>query len=327
MNARVDYVLPAVIAGPRRWLLARLVGNGMLQAMAALTAAVLVHRIFDKLISHSLAAQDPMPQVLHAGLGLLACAAILAFLRTVERSDAERMSQGYVTELRMVLFDCLSALSPRGLQRRSRGGVVLRFTGDLKMLRLCISFGLGRVLVAAISTVLALAALAYADPGLALAPAAVIGVGLIVLVALGERTRDAMREARRRQGYLSANVNEKVASIAVMQAFGQARRERSRLLRQSERVCDAMVEQTRRSATLRAVGDFTAAMASAAVLLVGALQVSSGATTPAVVIASMTVLGTLVPRLRDLGQAFGYWNGAQVAWRKLDEFLASPGKL
>jgi ATP-binding cassette subfamily B protein len=321
------YSLPGVIAGPRRCLLARLVGNGILQAMAALTAAMLVHHTFNSLISHPGTVEDPLVQVLLAGLGLLSSAAILAFLRTVERSDAERMGQGYVTELRMVLFDCLSALSPRGLQRRSRGGVVLRFTGDLKMLRQCVSLGLGRILVTSISTVLALGALAYADPRLAAAAAAVIGLGLTALVALGEHTREAIREARRRQGYLSANVNEKVASIAVVQAFGQARRERSHLLRQSERLRDAMVEQTRRSATLRAVGDVMAAMASAAVLLVGALEVSLGATTPAVVVAAMTVVGMLVPRLRDLGQSFGYWNGAQVAWRKLEEFLASPETL
>ena len=327
MSPKLAYPLPGVIAGPRRWLLARLVGNGMLQAVAALTAAVLVHRAFGNLIGRSGDAQDTMLTILLGGLGLMACAVILAFLRTVERGDAERMGQGYVTELRMVLFDCLSAMSPRGLQRRSRGAVVLRFIGDLKMLRQCISLGLARILVAAIATVLALSALAYADPGLAAAAALVIGLGLIALAALGERTRAAMREARRRQGYLSANVNEKVASIAVVQAFGQAGRERSHLLRQSERLRDAMVEQTRRSATLRGVADFTAAMASAAVLLVGALEVSLGTTTPAVVVAAMTVVGMLVPRLRDLGQAFGYWNGAQVAWRKLEEFLASPGTL
>jgi ATP-binding cassette, subfamily B, bacterial len=323
----LTYPLPGVIAGPRRWLLARLVGNGMMQAMTTLAAAMLVHRAFVNLTGRSGGAQDAMTQVLLMGLGLLACAVILAFLRIVARSDAERMGQGYVTELRMVLFDCLSAMSPRGLQRRSRGGVTLRFVGDLKMLRQCISLGLARILVAAIATVLVLGALAYVDPALAAAAATVIGLGLTTLVALGERTREAMRQARRRQGYLSANVNEKVASIAVVQAFGQAWRERSHLLRQSERVRDAMVEQTRRSATLRAVADVTAAMASAAVLLVGALEVSSGATTPAVVVAAMTVVGMLVPRLRDLGQAFGYWNGARVAWRKLEEFLASPGIL
>lgn len=321
------YSLPGVISGPRRWLLARLVGNGVLQATITLTAAALVHRAFDRLVRHSGEAQEPMTQILVGGLGLLACAVVLAFLRTIERSDAERMGQGYVTELRMVLFDCLSAMSLRGMQRRSRGVVVLRFIGDLKMLRQYISLGLARILVAAIATVLALAALAYADPGLATAAGVVIGLGLLALSALGERTRSAMREARRRQGYLSANINEKVASIAVMQAFGQTVRERSHLLRQSERLRDAMVEQARRSAALRAIADVTAATASAAVLLVGALEVVLGATTPAVVVAAMTVVAMLVPRLRDLGHAFGYWNGAQLAWRKLEEFLASPGTL
>jgi ABC-type multidrug transport system fused ATPase/permease subunit len=320
--------LPGVVAGARRWLLARLVGNGILQAAAALAAALLVHRVFDALVaSGARPASDLVAQVLLAGLGLLSSAAALALLRIVERADAERMGQGYVNDLRMVLFDTLSALSPRRLQQRSRGGVVLRFVGDLKMLRQWVSLGLGRILVAAISGALALAALAWADAGLAAAAAASIGLGLAALAGLGGPTRTAMREARRRQGYLSANVNEKVASIAVVQAFGQARRERGHLRRQSERLGDAMVEQTRRAAALRAVGDFTAALASAAVLVVGAIEVGYGSTTPAVVVAAMTVVGMLVPGLRDLGQALGYWNGAQVARGKLEEFLTSPDTL
>jgi ATP-binding cassette subfamily B protein/subfamily B ATP-binding cassette protein MsbA len=319
------YRLPRTIAGARRGLLVRLVFNGMLQALATLAAARLVHDIFDTLvIQRAASGDDRIMHVALVGMGLLGSAALLAWLRTVERSDAERMGQGYVTELRVTLFDLLSALSLRGLQRRSRGGVVLRFVGDLKMLRLWVSLGLSRILVAAVSTVVALGALAYADPALAAAAGVAIGLGLGTLLALGQRTQVAMREARRRQGYLSANVNEKVASIAVVQAFGQARRERGHLLRQSERLRDAMVEQARRAAILRSMGDFTAAGASAAVLLTGALEVAAGTTSVATVVAAMTVVGMLVPGLRDLGLAFGYWNGAQVAQRKLEEFLASP---
>jgi ATP-binding cassette, subfamily B, bacterial len=322
----MTYALPRMLAPARRSLLGRLVFNGIAQAGATLGAARLVHHIFDTLMNtHPAPGDDLLLHVALVGAGLLGSAALLAWLRTVERSDAERMGQGYVTELRVTLFDFLSALSLRGLQRRSRGGVVLRFVGDLKMLRLWVSLGLSRILVAAVSSVVALGALAYVDPALAGAAALAIFLGLGTLLALGSRTRMAMREARRRQGYLSANVNEKVATIAVVQAFGQARRERGHLLRQSERLRDAMVEQARRSATLRSMGDFTAAMASAAVLLTGALEIADGSTTAATVVGAMTLVGMLVPGLRDLGLAFGYWNGAHVAQRKLLEFLASPG--
>jgi ABC-type multidrug transport system fused ATPase/permease subunit len=318
----MSHHLPPVLGGARRRLLARLVANGMLQAAAALAVALLVHLGFDALIGGE--ALRPADLAL-IGLGLLASAAALAWLRTQERVDAERMGQDYVTDLRGVLFDRLAGLSTRAGQRRSRGGVVLRFVGDLKMLRQWVSLGLGRIAVAGITAALALAALAWVSPVLALATATVTAAGVGAMLALGGRTREAMRDARRRQGYLSANVNEKVASIAVVQAFGQARREKRRLLRQSERLSAAMVEQARRAATLRALGDLTAAIASAAVLLAGALEVAAGTTTPAVVVAAMTVAGMLVPGLRDLGLALGYWNGARVARAKIEEFLTTPG--
>jgi deoxyhypusine synthase len=45
------YRLPRTIAGARRELLLRLVFNGMLQALATLAAARLVHDIFDTLLA------------------------------------------------------------------------------------------------------------------------------------------------------------------------------------------------------------------------------------------------------------------------------------
>jgi len=41
--------------------------------------------------------------------------------------------------------------------------------------------------------------------------------------------------------------------------------------------------------------------------------------------AAMAAVPAPLPRPRDLGQAYGYGNGAQLAWHKLQEFLASPG--
>ena len=66
--------------------------------------------------------------------GIAVAAMAVAWLRVKERASAEAMGQDYVSELRLELFDCLSAVSLRALARHSRGGTLLRFIGDLKAL-------------------------------------------------------------------------------------------------------------------------------------------------------------------------------------------------
>ena len=313
--------LPGVIEGPRRRQLARLLLNGVAQAGGTVLTGWLVQAAFQILIGGAGNSYGAMAMI---GGGLLLMAGALAWLRVAERTDAERLGQHYVNQVRIALFDRLTAIPVRAVQRRSRGGLVLRFVGDLKALRQWVSLGLARVAVACLIAVLSLAALAFMNAVLALAAATVIVLGAVGAMSLGERARKAMKEARRRQANLATNVTEKIASIAVVQVFDQTRRERNRLERQGERLQDAMVAQARQGARLKSLADFVGAMASAAVLLAGALEVSRGAATAPQVVAAMTIVGLLVPALRDLGLAFGYWTGAQVVRQKLSEFMDAP---
>ncbi|MGH7960375.1 MAG: ATP-binding cassette domain-containing protein, partial [Candidatus Binatia bacterium] len=75
---------------------------------------------------------------------------------------------------------------------------------------------------------------------------------------------------------------------------------------------------------VRAVTEATSATASGAVLLLGAYEVAAGRATPGTVVAAMTIVGLLVPALRDLGRVHEYWYGAQVSRRKIEEFLDTP---
>src|SRR5487761_2359591 len=68
-------------------------------------------------------------------------------------------------------------LRPRALQSRSRGGMALRFVGDLVSLRRWVSLGLARLTVAGVVTAATLLALAVLDPLLAAAMGVVLLTG------------------------------------------------------------------------------------------------------------------------------------------------------
>ena len=59
-------------------------------------------------------------------------------------------------------------------------------------------------------------------------------------------------------------------------------------------------------------------------MLLGALEVASGTTTPGTVVGAMTIVGLLLPALRDLGRIHEYWHGFQVASERIERFLELP---
>ncbi|MBD2534882.1 ABC transporter ATP-binding protein [Nostoc flagelliforme FACHB-838] len=315
--------IPRAISGNRRWFLTRLVINGFCQAAATVANALLVEMAFDKLIT-TVSPGLNNKLLWQIGLGLAAAAIVTALLRVLERADAERIGQDYAYEIRMILYERLMSLAPRALQNRSQGGVMLRFVGDLTALRQWVSLGLARLTVALTTTVASLAALSIVSTSLALTVGLVLAIGGLSSLKLGKRMQSVAQESRRRLSNLAANINEKVASIAVVQVFGQSQREKKRIARQSRRLEKAMVDRAMVAGQLRGITEGTAAIASGAALIVGALEVSAGRTSVGVVVAAMTIVGLLVPPLRDLGRVQEYWHNSRVALQKVEQFLDTP---
>ncbi|MBD2204964.1 ABC transporter ATP-binding protein [Calothrix sp. FACHB-1219] len=314
--------IPRIFSGIRMWLLTRLVMNGFFQAIATLANAFLVELAFDKIITA--ANFSSYQQIWQIGLGLLAAAVVTALLRMMERTDAERIGQEYVYELRLILYDRLMSLSPRTLQNRSQGGVMLRFVSDLSAIRQWVSLGLARLVVAITVAIASLLALSLVNIRLAVTVALVLTIGTISAFRLSRKMRTTAKEARDRLSRLAGNINEKVGSIAVVQVFGQSQREKRRIARQCRELEEAMVNRAVVAGQMQAITEGTTAIAASATLLMGALEVTANRATPGTVVAAMTIVGFLVPRLRDLGKVQEYWHNSRVAIAKIQQFLATP---
>jgi len=314
--------LPPLLSERRTGLMVRLVLNGILQAGATICIALLIKLTFDRYINQQLAAPDT--GLMWSGLGFAILALINAGLRMLERVDAEQLGQDYVHRLRLILYTHLSILPPRKLQKHSKGSIVLRFIGDLTALRQWISLGLARLMVAGIAITGALLALALISWPLAFSVSAVLLTGTILSLILGKPLLQAVKEARRRRAYLAGNLNEKLATMAVVQVSGQTRREKNRIERQSDRLRAAMVLRAWLIGGLRSVVTATTAIATATTLMVGAFLVADGQATPGTVVAAMSIIGFLVPSLRDMGRVYEYWQGSRVSLEKIHQFLENP---
>ena len=309
--------LPRLLTPPRRRLFLRLLMIAILQALTAAATTLLIQAVFDRL-------QRLDTATLQLGVALIGTALIGGWLRLRERVEAERLGQDYVHQLRLHLYRHLGRLSPRLLQRRGRGGMLLRFVGDLTALRQWLSLGLARLTVAGVVACGALATLAWLDPLLVAIGTAFLAASTLLAYSLGTAMENASRQARRQRARLANNLAEKSATMAVVQAFGQLRRERRRVERQSLELQQAMLTRAWAVGRLRAVAEGSGALASAAILLAGVWRVSEGESTAGTVAAAMTVTGLLSAYLRDLGRVHEYWLGARVAREKIEEFLRLP---
>jgi ABC-type multidrug transport system fused ATPase/permease subunit len=317
--------LPGIIQGSRRRCLSWLILNGCAQAAMVIAMAQLMHSAFDGLVSSAAESGSGSTWSYFAGFAFIVVCN--AGLRWRERVDAEKLGQDYVFELRQQLFAHMSRVSPRAMQRRSRGGTMLRFVGDLTALRQWISLGIARLAVAAVTTITTLFALALINDCLAGLIAALLVVAAGVMLLLGRALETAARQARRQRTRLSANISEKISALAVMQAFGQGRRERRVFSKQGNRLREAMLHRANRIGQLRAVTEALVGFASAGIILLGAWQITRGEATAGSVIAAMVVIGMLSPALRDLGRVHEYWRGARVSREKILRFLTAQGRV
>jgi len=320
--------LPTIFSTSSRWLFLRLIANGTLQATTIIGAMLLVRHAFNVLLNPEF--DDPevhmfdMSQVWEIilfALSLLGCTGFAAWLRFSERIDAERLGQAYIHQVRLTVFDAMSRFSPRALSERSTGSSMLRFVSDLSAIRRWVSLGLARIVVSLIVTVIAISMLAYFDPYLALSSIAILSLGLAWNLKMGPHMHQVITEARKRRGHLAGNINEKIRSYVVIQAFNQRRRERRRFSKQSKRLSEAMIQRAGASAGMRIITEGATALSMAAILSLGALEVFRNMTSAGNVVAAMAVVGFLSTAFRDLGRVHEYLQAYKVSKKKIVEFM------
>lgn len=310
--------LPILLQGRRKLRLWLLLAIGLVQSLLAVVVALSVKQAFDQLMGQG---QDVSGGAITASIALGALA-VGAVLRWREFLVAERLAQSYIHSVRVVVFRHAIRLGEAGLAQTSRSVVLLRFTGDLSALRLWISRGLARGLVAMTSIAITLAALLIVDPFIGLAVGASVALTALSALALGPSIDKATRRVRSRRTRMLKHTQERLNRINVVETLGDPRRERRLLAKKSDDLAKASVAHASIIGVLRAVGEAGASVSSLGAFLVGAFLAGFSLVTPGAVVAAMLLAGLLGPRLQDATRAFEYWTSARVSIEKQQAFLA-----
>ena len=266
----------------RRWK--ALAGAGA--ATGALTLADLAKPWPLALLVDRLLAHRDVPFTLDAGdvrvlVALAAAVLAIAVLEAVAQYASDMWLQAagerIAHDLRLRVYDHLQRLSLGYHQRRQKGDLVTRITGDVNAMGDLFSQSLGAIVQ---STLLALGmtvVLLVIDPVLALVSLATAPLTMILSYVYRHRVRARSRERRAHEGEIASVANEALSAMAVVKAFGSEDYESRRVREGSERRLAAGVEVARLQARFDGLVGSVRAISTAVVLVVGAVRVSHGA--------------------------------------------------
>lgn len=312
---------------PRRSL-ALVITIGICQ-VATLVAFVLLLRAVINALAPGVvgaAAASAWTAALTQAVALCIVAVVYGGLKTIEFNITETLGYTIVRDLRMRMYLHVQGMTPRQFQGRARGGLLLRFLGDLSMTRLWISRGVLGGILAGIVLSGTLGVLLFLNLWMTLAIVAVLCAGAAASFGAGHAMRRATRTMRRRRSLVMSNIDEQMNAQAVVQVFGRAGGEYARLDRQNNTLTRALIRVAKLRGYLRGLSSASALLAVGAVLVTGLFEVQRGTASVGTVAAFVVVARQLAGPVRRLGLAHDYWHRAQVSQQKIGEFLRSSSR-
>lgn len=312
----------------RKGTIAIVVALGIGQVITLVCFVLLLQSVVNALVPAEVGkAADAAFQLALGQVGLLAAvAAVHGWLRSREFSVTEAAGYTIVRDLRMRMYRHLQGMTPRQFQGRARGGLLLRFLGDLSMTRMWISHGILGGLVSGVVLVGSLAVLMFFNSWMTLAILAALLSGAALSLAAGRAMRRATRSMRRRRSLVMSNIDEQLNAHAVVQVFGRSSGEFARLSRQNDALTRTLIRVARLRGYLRGISTTFSLLVVAVVLTVGMFEIRRGTATVGLVVAFVVVGRQLSGPVHRMGLAHDYWHRAQVSEQKIAEYLRSSSR-
>jgi ATP-binding cassette subfamily B protein len=191
----------------------------------------------------------------------------------------KRSGERIAHELRLAMYTHLQRLSLAYHDRRQKGDLVTRLTGDANSVGTLFSENVGSIGQAILTLIGMLVVSIVIDPLLGLAMFAVAPVLAFVTVHYRRQVRVASRRQRKREGEIASLAAESLSAMRVVKAFGGERYEAERVSERSEERRRQGVYAANIEARFGGAVDVLGSVAVAVVLVVGGLRAAAGAIT------------------------------------------------
>ena len=284
-------------------------------ALVALTVAagtvLAIGQGVRRLVDDGFAAGDISP-LNHALVALLVVVVVLAGATYARFFLVSWLGERVMADMRKAVFDHTLRLDPAFYETMKIGEVMSRLTADTTLIQTVVgtsaSMALRNVLLVLGGTVM----LAVTSWQLSLLVLLVVPVVLVPILVFGHRVRKLSRESQDRLANVGSYVDESIANIRTVQAFGHEATDRERFSGRVEDTFATSVRRIRARAALTATVILLVFGAIGVILWMGGREVISGGITAgdlsafifyAVVVASS--VGAISEVIGDLQRAAG----------------------
>ncbi|MFJ4519564.1 ABC transporter ATP-binding protein [Streptomyces sp. NPDC088810] len=270
--------------------------------------------------------------VTKAAIGAVWSAALLALLTVLVQWAAQigeirmtgRTGERVLYSLRLKIFSQLQRLGLDYYERELTGRIMTRMTTDVDALSTFLQTGLVTAFVSVVTFFGIMAALLVLDLQLALVVFATLPPLFVATFFFRRASVKAYELARERVSTVNADLQETVAGLRIVQAFGRERDGGRRFAERSDGYRRARIRGQWLISVYFPFVQLLSSVAAAAVLIAGAGRVEAATLTTGALVAYLLYIDLFFAPVQQLSQVFDGYQQATVSLGRIQELLREP---
>jgi len=289
-----------------------LVGRALLELVPPLFQKAIVDQV---IVAGDLSRLGPLIVL------LVGVYALIQLIRVADNYVRHSLGERFILDMRVRLYAYLQRLSLSFFERTSTGELMSRVTNDVNALEQFVTHGTALTAVDLLRLVGAIVVLFILSWQLALfviIPVPLLAVGLR---AFNTRVRPVYRRVRHRLGDINAQLQDNLAGMKVIQAFGQEERALQRFTTESEEYYQARVKGIWYWSTFFPAMSFVASLGTVIVLGAGSVMVVNGSLSLGTLVAFLAYMASFYEPINRLTEVDDIFQQAIAAGERIFELL------
>ncbi|MEU3604250.1 ABC transporter ATP-binding protein [Streptomyces sp. NPDC035033] len=244
--------------------------------------------------------------------------------QTAETRMTGRTGERVLYALRLKIFAQLQRLGLDYYERELTGRIMTRMTTDVDAMSTFLQTGLVTAFVSVVTFFGIMVALLVLDLQLALVVFATLPVLALATYWFRRSSVKAYELARERISVVNADLQESVAGLRIVQAFGRERSGAARFAERGGAYRDARVRGQWLISVYFPFVTLLSSGAAAAVMIVGANRIEAGTLTTGALVAYLLYIDLFFAPVQQLSQVFDGYQQAAVSLGRMQELLREP---
>ena len=295
-----------------------LLALALAQSLIVIVPAWVVQQLFDKFAGR-IHYHSTLPTAMLVSI-FLTTALIAMLIEVFKRRVAAEMAMRHAASIRTELFKHIIS-SPHEASRRSKGGVLLPFVGDLTAVRHWVGEGLARGAAALVLIPVILGIIATRNLLLSASLFAVLVGSLLSSIFLLRPLDAAVRDVRKRRGALTTFIAGRLEAVLTIHSAGRITAEMRKVATRTDSLSTAERRRAWAVGATRGVAMLTKSVLVLCTLLVGLHESKSGRASLGAIAAILSLVHLLSAAVTDLVRAFELWRPAKVAYERIERLL------